>query len=334
VVRPTIHDVAAAASVSVASVSRVLNDRGDVAPPTRERILATIKELGYRPNSTARNLRNRATSVLGLIISDITNPFFTSMARGVEDVAHAAGLSLILANADENLDKESEYLEVAVAEQMAGVVLSPASSTRTKVEALTGRGVPVVTIDRRLRDPSLDSVTVNNARAARDATTHLIQQGCRRIGLISGPSDTSSGSGRLAGYKTALRTSGIPYEPNLVSDGGFRTEGGYRATVELLSQNSGLDGLFVANNLMTLGSLAALHEHGVDIPGEIALVGFDDMPWMVGMRPQLSVVAQPIYDIGTCATAMLIARIRGDDSPPQKVVLKAPLIIRESSQRR
>lgn len=331
VATPTIRDVAAAAGVSVAHVSRVMNERGDVGPLTRARVLAAVAQLGYRPNGAARSLRTRAAAVLGLIISDITNPFFTSMARGVEDAAQNAGFSVVLANADEELAKERQYLEIALAEQMAGVVLSPASSTQTNVAALTDRGVPVVVIDRRLRNTDLDSVTVNNTRAARDATAHLVAQGCRRIGFVSGLTETSSAAGRLAGYRAALRAAGPPFDQSLVADGGFRIEGGYRATAELLER--GIDGLFVANNLMTIGALQVLHERAIDIPGEVALVGFDDMPWTGAMRPPLSMVAQPTYEIGSRATSLLLARIRGDESSAKNVVLPASLVLRESSLR-
>src|SRR5882757_11420335 len=171
----TIRDVAATAAVSAATVSRVLNGRVDVAPELRDRVLAAVAQLNYRPNGAARSLRTRATTVLGVIISDITNPFFTSMVRGVEDAAQEAGYSVVLANTDEDLDKERRYVEVAAAEQMAGVVLSPASSTQTRLDVLVERNIPVVTIDRRIRGSQCDSVTINNREVSRAATAHLIE---------------------------------------------------------------------------------------------------------------------------------------------------------------
>ena len=182
----TIRDVAAAAGVSPATVSRVLNMKEDVADDLRIRVLAAVSELGYRRNGAARSLRTRAAMVIGLIISDISNPFFTAMVRGVEDVAQLAGYSVVLANADEDVAKESRYLEVAAAEQMAGVLLTPASSQLTSIDILLERNIPVVTIDRRLANSPADSVTVNNRQATLAAAAHLISQGCQRVGFVAG----------------------------------------------------------------------------------------------------------------------------------------------------
>src|ERR1700689_2261248 len=194
----TIRDVAAAAGVSAATVSRVMNGKADVAADLRQRVLAAVSELGYRRNGPARSLRTRAALVLGVIISDITNPFFTAVVRGAEDQAQLAGYSVVLANADEDVAKEARYLEVAADEQMAGVLLSPASPRQTSIEVLSERGIPVVTIDRRLAATQVDSIVVNNQRAAHDAVQHLIGQGCRRGGLAAGPGPTPT-SGRPVG---------------------------------------------------------------------------------------------------------------------------------------
>ena len=194
----TIRDVAVAARVSPATVSRVLNGKEDVGADLRRRVLGVVAELGYRRNGPARRLRTRAAMVLGLIISDVTNPFFTAVVRGAEDQAQRAGYSVVLANADEDVAKEARYLEVAAAEQMAGVLLSPASPRQTSIDVLLEQGVPVVTIDRRLAAATVDSVMVNNRQAARDAAQHLIGQGCRRVGIVAGPVQTTTGAGRLA----------------------------------------------------------------------------------------------------------------------------------------
>jgi len=328
----TIRDVAATAAVSAATVSRVLNGRVDVAPELRDRVLAAVAQLNYRPNGAARSLRTRATTVLGLIISDITNPFFTSMVRGVEDAAQEAGYSVVLANTDEDLDKERRYVEVAAAEQMAGVVLSPASSSHTSISYLVERNIPVVTIDRRLRGAPVDSVTVNNFRAAFEATEHLIEQGCKRIGFVAGPVTTTTGSRRLAGYKAALRAAGLPDDPDLVVSGDFRIDGGRAATAELLQQH--IDGLFAANNLMTIGALETLGAHGIEPGRDLAVVGFDDVNWGTALRPPLTAVSQPTYEIGQQTAQLLLRRIRGEKLPLQRIVLPAKLVIRESSLRR
>jgi LacI family transcriptional regulator len=329
----TIRDVAAVAGVSPATVSRVLNGKQDVAADLRQRVLGAVTDLGYRRNGPARSLRTRAAMVLGLIISDISNPFFTAVVRGAEDQAQLAGYSLVLANADEDVDKEARYLEVAAAEQMAGVLLSPASLTRTSIDVLLERGIPVVTIDRRLAGATVDSVTVNNYQAARTAAQHLTGQGCRRVGFIAGPVQTTTGASRLAGYRAALRAAGRPLDPSLTAYADFRTEGGYAATRQLLRQRRPPDGLLFANNLMTVGGLRAIAEAGLAIPDDIAVVGFDDVIWATALQPPLTVVAQPTYEIGQTAAKLLLRRVDGEAFPPRRVVLQADLIERASSHR-
>jgi len=329
----TIRDVAAAAGVSPATVSRVLNMKEDVADDLRRRVLAAVSELGYRRNGPARSLRTRATLVIGLIISDITNPFFTAVVRGVEDVAQLAGYSVVLANADEDVSKESRYLEVAAAEQMAGVLLTPASSKLTSIEVLRERNIPVVTIDRRLANSPVDSVTVNNRQAAQAAAAHLISQGCQRIGFVAGPVAINTGSSRLAGYRAALKAAGRPDDAALVAYADFRTEGGYAATRQLIASGSPLDGLLISNNLMTVGGMQAIAEAGLRVPDDIAVVGFDDANWATALRPPLTVVTQPTYDIGRIAAELLLRRINGESFPPKRVVLQAELVERGSSRR-
>jgi len=330
----TIRDVAAAASVSPATVSRVLNGKVEVAEDLRIRVEAAVDSLGYRPNGLARSLRTRATMVLGVVIADVTNPFFTAMVRGIEDVAQAAGYSVVLANADEDLDKERRYLEVAAAEQMAGVILSPASSRRTDISVLTRYGIPLVTVDRQLPHPDADCVVIDNHLAARQATEHLAAQGCKRIAFVSGPAVTTTGQRRLAGYRAALKAAGLRGDDALVKRANFRVDGGYQATLELLAERRRPDGLLVSNNLMALGALQALQEKGIDIPGEIAFASFDGICWARTLRPTLTVVEQPTYEIGRRAAELLLARVGGDRGPAQKVVLPAELKIGESSSRR
>jgi LacI family transcriptional regulator len=325
-VNATIQDVAAAAGVSVATVSRTLNGPERVSEPTRERVLLAVHDLDYRPNRAARSLRARASRVLGLIISDITNPFFTNLVRGVEDVAQRAGYSVVLANSDEDLAKEATYLEVAAAERMAGVVLSPASATGTSIRILREYGIPVVTIDRKLREAGIDSITIDNAAAARDATEHLIAAGCERIAVVTGPRRTSTATERLAGCRKALRAEGRTLDRAAVRYADYRVEGGYEATRDLLGGNPAPDGLLVANNLMTIGALAAVEQAGLRTPRDITMVGFDDMSWPLGGRPALTLVAQPTYDIGRNAAEILLRRVRGERLPPQRVVLPATLI--------
>ncbi|GAB2715321.1 LacI family DNA-binding transcriptional regulator [Nocardia thraciensis] len=328
----TIREVAALAGVSAATVSRVLNGDPRVAEDLRERVDAAVAKLGYRPNSQARSLRTRATRVLGLIIADIQNPFFTALARGVEDAASERDYSVVLANSDESLDKEQRYLEVAAAERMAGVILAPSSTTASRIDALTDRGIPVVAIDRRLRRADIDSVTVNNQKAAQQAVDHLVAAGARRIAMITGPADASTATSRLAGYRAALRAAGLRPDPALEVRGDYRIEGGRAAARTLLARPGRPDGLFVGNNLMMVGALAALAQAGVTFPDDLLLAGFDEMSW-AGFAPPITLVEQPSYEIGRRATELLLRRVSGDHSPPQRLVLPAHLRPRASTHR-
>jgi LacI family transcriptional regulator len=313
--------------------ARILNGKRDVGDELRHRVLTAVAELGYRPNGAARSLRTRAAMVLGVIISDVTNSFFTAVVRGAEDKAQQAGYSVVLANADEDLRKEARYLEVAAAEQMAGVLLSPASSRQNSIEVLLERGIPVVTIDRRLATAAVDSVTVNNHQAAREATQHLIGQGCRRVGIIAGPAQITTGATRLAGYRAALRAADRDNDQTLTAYGNFRTDGGYAAARKLLQLPQPPDGLLISNDLMTIGALQAIAEAGLSIPDDIAVVGFDNASWATAFRPPLTVVTQPTYEIGEVATDLLLRRVSGEQFPPRHVVLRAKLVERESSRR-
>lgn len=326
----TIRDVAALAGVSPATVSRVFNHDQRVAQELRARVISAAGTLGYRPNGQARSLRTKATKVLGLIISDIQNPFFTALVRGVEDAASERDFSVVLANADEDLAKERRYLEVTAAERMAGVILSPASTSHTRVDLLTDHGIPVVVIDRRIRAAEVDSVTVNNQKAAREAVEHLIAAGARRIGVIAGPADVSTAADRLSGYRTAIRLAGLPADADLVARADFRVEGGEAAAHALLSLEPRPDALFVTNNLMMVGALRAIAAAGLAFPADLLLAGFDEMSW-AGLAPPLTLIEQPTYQIGRQAAELLLRRVAGEEFGVQRIVLPATLRVRRSS---
>ncbi len=324
----TIRDVAAAAGVSPATVSRVLNGKVRVADELHRRVDEAVQSLGYRPNGLARSLRTRATMVLGAVISDVTNPFFTSMVRGFEDVAQEAGYSVVLANSDEDVDKERRYLEVSAAEQMAGVLLCPASSVRTDVSVLARHGMPMVLVDRKLKGGHLDSVSIDNHSAAREATQHLIEQGCRHVAFISGPTTTTTGERRAAGFRAALKAAGLGAT---VIRSDSRVEGGYRAALELLDATPSIDGLLVGNNLMAVGALQALQDRGVRLPEDVAFASFDGVIWSGILHPTLTVVEQPTYEIGRRAAGLLLGRIADPGIRVREVVLPAELRIGQTS---
>lgn len=328
----TINDVAARAGVSTATVSRALNGKSTVDRELVARVLDAVMELGYQPNGPARNLRRQEAAVLALIISDVENPFFTAIARGVEDVAHGVGYSVVLCNSDENADKERRYINVAIQERVAGVIVSP-TSTATNVDPLIARGTPVVAVDRPLPERTSDMVLVDTRQAAREATEHLISQGYQRIGCITGPSGVRTADDRLAGYRDALRAGSHLRSPRLVRRTEFKSAGAHKAANDLLDQPEPPDALLVANSSMAIGVLQALREHQLRPGTDVGVVAFDDVAWAALVDPPLSVVAQPAYEIGTVAAQLLLARIADTDRPPTTTTLGARLIARGSSQR-
>lgn len=329
----TIYDVARQAGVSAATVSRVLNGHVKVDPTLAERVMAAVSQLGYRRNAVARNLRTSRTSLWAVIISDVENPFFTSMVRGIEDVASAAGYSVVLCNSDENPDKESSYIAAALSEQMAGVVISPSSNQVDDVNLLLEAGCPVVVIDRELDNVTADTVLVDNEHGAELATTHLVEQGNTRIACITGPQWLSSATQRFDGYARALSKAGQSVDETLVRYADFREQGGYDAMASLLDDGPAPDAVFATNNLMTIGAMECLVQRGLSVPDDVAIVGFDSIPWADLIRPTLTTVAQPTYEVGRRAAQLLTKRAESPDAEPERVVLPTSLQVRASSTR-
>jgi LacI family transcriptional regulator len=328
-----ITDVAALAGVSTATVSRVLNGLTTVDPARAARVRAATVQLDYRFNGVARNLRRQRTDVWALIISDINNPFFTAVARGVEDVAQAAGFSIILCNSDEDSDKEARYLDVAEREQVAGVIISP-NLFGSDISRLRAAGIPVVAIDRSLRDP-VDSVLVHSMDGARAATLHLLDEGWTRPACITGPARAETAEQRLAGYLAAFAERRRRPAQSLIRHADFRADTARTATASLLDGRKPPDSFFVANSLMALGALHEFADRGL-VPGtDVGLVAFDDAPWAPFVNPPMSVVAQPTYDIGARAGELLLQRISGElgSTEPRTLVLSTELIVRSSSRR-
>ncbi|WP_433428691.1 LacI family DNA-binding transcriptional regulator [Nonomuraea sp. CA-141351] len=328
-----IQDVARHAGVSAATVSRVLNGRSTVNPELAARVLAAVRELEYRPNGVARNLRRRQTTLWAVLVSDVGNPFFTSLVRGVEDGGRQFGYSVVLCNTDENRAREAEYIAVALADNMAGVIISPADDS-TDISTLVAAGTAVVTIDRELAETEVDAVLVDNEKGAEMATTHLLSSGYRRIACITGPRRMSTAMQRLRGYHRALRAFGVPVDRALVRHADFREAGGYSAMAALLDEGVEMDAVFAANNLMTVGAVECLTEREVPIPERLGVIGFDDIPWARLFRPGLSTVRQPTYELGRAAAQLLADRIENPSRPAARMVLQTELHPRESSRPR
>lgn len=325
-------EVARRAKVSISTVSRTINQTGKISPATQEHVRRVMRELGYKPNRVARRLRaGGKCHLLGLIIPNIQNPFFADLARGVEDVAYRNSYAVLLCNYDEDAAKERFYLDVMQQESVDGVILPPVHERDPAVLRLARSGVPVVCVDRALTDTSIDSVGVDNWRGASDAVAHLVARGHRRIGFISGPIDSSTGRERLAGYRAALAAAGLPFVPGLVRYGDYKQESGRSLALDLLALPTPPTALFVSNNLMTIGALEAIHARRMRLPGQIALVGFDDLPLAAVFNPPLTVVRQPAYDVGKTAAELLFSRIENPARPPTRLKLPPELVVRGSS---
>lgn len=329
----TIKDVALLAGVSTATVSRVLNRSAKVDQAALDRVEAAVEQLKYRRNLVARGLRTQRADIVSLICSDIENPFFTAICRGIEDYASKLGLSVVICNTDGNFDKELEYIDMLSSQSVAGVIISPTSSSETDVSKLVRQGVAVVAVDRRLRHKT-DAVFIDNKLGAFQATDHLIKAGAERVACITGPRNVMTAQHRLAGYKAALSANGMLAEASLIRFADFKDAGGMKAVRELLEGSGKPDAIFVANNRMTTGALLALREMGVRVPDEMSLVGFDDLPWADLVTPTITTVRQPSYELGRAAARLLTERMQGlAAAGPREFILEPDLVIRDSSRK-
>lgn len=325
---PGIKDVAEAAGVSTATVSRVLSNGLHVRPEVRERVLLAIEQLGYRPNLVARSLRSQQSSTIGLILSDISNPFFSSLSRAVEDAAYEQGFNVVLCNTDENPEKEASYLNLMRDTNVAGAIIAPTRQTTTTL-INSELPFPTVIVDRSIPNGDIDVVMLDNVDAAYRLTTHLIEQGYQRIAALC--SDMSTGLERQLGYEKALRAHGLAPRAEYVKYVAPKIETGYAATLKMLDLSQPPDALFTVNSLLAAGALRAIRERNLVIPDEIALVTFDETTWADLVQPAITLISQPTYEMGKAAAELLLQRIANPARPTRQVILKGQLVIRGSS---
>ena len=328
----TIIEVARRAGVSAMTVSRVVNRSGYASPATRAKVEAAIAELGYVPNAVARQLRSKRSHTIALVVSDITNPFFTTIARGVEDAAATRGYAVMFANTDESEVEEIEYLRMLAQRQIDGVLLVPAGDSAASFQLLEGQEIPVVVIDRRVVSRKVDEVRCDSEAGAYELVRHLIGLGHTRIAVITGRRNISTSTDRVVGYERALREAGLPVSPELEAYDSFSLEGGYRQVNQILANGGKPTAIFATNNFLAFGALRALREAGLRIPDDVSLVTFDDLPVEWHDDPFITVLAQPAYELGRRATELLLARLdAGAPTKRQVIVLPGELIIRRSS---
>lgn len=315
------------------TVSRVLNNSGYVSAEVRARVERAAAELHYVPNMLAHSFRSSRTQTLALVLTDITNPFWTTVARGVEDAASAQGFHVILCNTDENEAKQTQYLSMLMRRRVDGVLLVPATSSGEAVRTLQNQHIKVVVLDRRLTGVAVDVVRGASTGGARRLTEHLLGLGHRRIALLSGPESISVSMERAAGYRQALNDAGVEIAPNLMLFGHFTVESGEAMTRAVVAARPRPTAIVAANNFIAIGALRALRAAGLRVPQDLSVVAFDDLPETYAAEPFLTVAAQPAYALGRTAADLLLKRIEeSGPNEPQEIVLPTQLIVRASTQ--
>lgn len=326
----TIKAVATEAGVSTATVSRVLAGGNLVGDRLRARVEKVIRKLDYHPNRVARSLREGKRNMIGVIIPDLQNPFLTGMVHGVEAVLYDAGYTLVLGHSDGLAEREQGHISGLRSEGAAGLILVPDNGNGADYASLQAWDIPVVAVDRIPKELKVDLVSTNHREGACEAVAHLVSHGYKDIALINGPKGFSVTQERLAGYQDALRAAKISVPESYIVHSNFRQSGGEQAMNQLLELSKPPKALLVGNNLMTLGALQAIHSRGVRIPEDIAVVGFDDMPWAASLRPPLTAVEQPVEKLGEIAAQMLLDRLKDPKRLVRQVILPPQLIVRDS----
>lgn len=327
----TIEDVARRAGVSRQTVSRVINDRNWVSPKARERVLAAVKELGYRRNALAGGLRSGRTQTIGLLISNIMNPLFAGEARGVQDVADSHGYQVILGNTDEDVRKEERLIQMLREKQVDGAIVIPCqANSRGALSELVDASVPVVLLNRAL--PSFDSVTFDVSREAEQAIQHLVDQGHRRIAILTSPRRSTTAQERQRAYRRTLERNGIAYDSELAQTAGYGEQAACDATRALLELSRPPSAIFTSSVLQTLGALMAIKEAGLRIPEDLALVGCNEALWSQVVDPPLTMIQTDPYALGRAGAELLFRRLSGDRAGmPELIRLPAELEVRASS---
>lgn len=325
-----IYDVAKKARVSVFTVSAVINKSDQVSSVLQRRVEAAIRQLNYRPNLLARSLAKQRTHTIGIVVPDIANPFFPLVVRGVEDIAQKAGYSTLLCNSDNQREKEEQYLELLLSKRVDGILLTmaPGRLTPWLRRMLAEVKVPIVLVMRTSKDLKTDAVLTDDHKGAFEAVAHLARIGHRRIALVSGPLEVSNGTARWKGYREALEAHGLSCDPDLIAEGDYRIESGYRAGLTLLPRRP--EAVFVANYLMTVGFMQAADEMEMTCPADFGLVSFDDYPWLRCFRPRLTTIDLPKYELGAKGAELLLERISDKRGRHTVQKLAPQLRVRES----
>ncbi len=327
---PTMKDVAQQVGVSVQTISAVINEKPGITPETRERVFTAIEQIGYRPFSIARSLRTRRTHTVALIVPDIANPSFSTIASAAEDVAHASGYSLVNYNTHESPEREANYIRTAAERWVDGVLFVSSGDQIHGLESLQKAGIPCVAIDRNPESYSGPSVTLNNVRAGELATNHLIDLGHRRLAHISGPQRLSLARERQAGFQRAIEAHGLP-KGLVINSAGWSCADGFSAFQTLLGTKPYPTAVFAASDRIAIGAMRAANQKGLRIPEDISIVGLDDVELAAYQNPPLTTVQQSFTDLATLAMQLLLALLNGEQPANTRLVLEPHLVVRAST---
>lgn len=329
---PTIKQVAERAGVSTSTASRVLGGRGYASATAQERVGQAARELGYEIHLAAQTLKSQSSTMVGVVIQDITNPFYSFLAKGAADSIRRAGLVLLLSDSEEDQEREEASVRLLIRSRVGGVIITPTPNNARALRAVQDRGIPLVQVDRTVAGITSDSVLVDNRHGAYEATSHLIGLGHKDIGVITGPSNLLTSRQRLSGSLQALSDSGIRLDERYIKATDYRRASGYAAARKLLDERPSPTAIFAHNNVLAESLLTVVSERNLRVPADIAVVGFDDVPWARLISPPLTVVQQPAYDIGTMAADILSRRVLQEnvDSAPVQAVLRPTLVVRGS----
>jgi LacI family transcriptional regulator len=324
----TLADIAREAGTSPSTASRALNGSGYVSEAARDRLVAVANRLGYVPNASARTLKQRTSRVVGVVVSDLDNQFYARLAAGIEQVLREANYQMMVLGDNSVADEEVAGARTFLAMRAPGVIMTPVGSEATGL--LRSRGIAVVEVDRRLADVPCDAVVIDNERGGREATMHLVGLGHRRIALLGVETEWTSDAGRLNGYRTALRTAGIEFDPRLVVRIPLHSPD-TEMRIEALLDEGGPTAIFAANNTLAEQVWHVLRRRGLRIPADVSLVGFDDVPWMEMVEPAITVVEQPTLELGRRAALLLLRRLDGPTLEPALEILQPRLVVRGST---
>ncbi len=331
---PTIRDVAKRAGVAPITVSRVINDADYVSAGTRERVEQAIEELGYVPNMLGPSLRFKQTGTVALILTDITNPFWTTVARGVEDAANEQGYNVILCNSDESEAKQANYLNLLLGKQIDGALLAPARSAAEPAQKIQNQGVPVVILDRQIPYDQVDVVRCDSEGGAYQLTRHLLCLGHQRITMLTGPRHVSTACDRVTGFTLAMSEVGLAAFAEQIYWGEFSQASGYRLAKQALETPDRPTAIFAANNFIAFGVLRALEEEKLKVPEDVAVVAFDDLPPALTLDPFLTAAVQPAYEMGRQAMQLLLSRLSKEHlGAYRQIILPVEIVVRQSSGR-